>query len=212
VKKETVEILKNFAGINQGILFREGNELRTMSVMKNVFGTATIEGEQFEKEFGIYDLNEFLSTLSLFKDPKFDYGDKSVEISGDKSKATYYFSSPTVIVSPPADKRINVKPGLEFELKSDQLEKLLKAASVMKLKDLEFTTDGIRAYNKQNGGNQYTLDIDKPRGELSSPKRLLVENIKFLPLDYKVTVGNKAVKFITEKEDLEYIVAVEDEE
>jgi hypothetical protein len=210
VKKETVEILKNFAGINQGILFREGNELRTMSVMKNVFGTATID-ETFGKEFGIYDLNEFLSTLSLFNNPDFDYGDKSVDIAGDKSKVKYYYSSPTVIVSPPADKKITVKPGLEFKITSDQLDKILKAASVMKLKDLEFTTDGIRAYNKQNGGNQYTLEIDGIKGEISEPKTLLVENIKFLSRDYNVTVGNKAVKFVTEKEDLEYIVAVEDE-
>ena len=221
MKKETVEVLKNFAGINQGILIKEGNELRTMSVMKNVFGTAII-GDKFEKEFAIYDLNEFLSTLSLFDAPDLDYGSSHVDISSGKSKVKYYYSAPSVIVSPPFDKKISVKPGLTFKLTAGELEKTLKAAAVMKLKELEFSDEGLRAYNKQNGGNQYTVKVDNIKGDLAGSKTLLIENIKFLSRDYQVTVGEKAVKFQTLKagkdgapdevtNELEYIVAVETE-
>lgn len=210
MKKETIEILKNFAGINQGILIREGNELRTMSIMKNVFGTAMVS-DKFEKEFAIYDLNEFLSTLSLFDAPELDYDTKYIEITGNKSKVQYHYSAPSVIVSPPQGKNISVKPGLTFKLTASQLEKVLKAAAVMKLKELEFSSDGLKTYNKSSIGNQYTVEIDGIQGDLSETKTLLIENIKFLPRDYNVTVGEKAIKFQTIDGDLEYIVAVEKE-
>jgi len=210
VKKETIEILKNFAGINQGILIREGNELRTMSVMKNVFGTAIVT-DTFEKEFAIYDLNEFLSALSLFDAPDLEFESNHVDISKGKSKVKYYYSSPSVIVAPPADKKIKVEPGLTFKLTADELEKTLKAAAVMKLKELEISTDGLKAYNKSSVGNQYTVEVADIQGDLKATKTLLIENIKFLSNDYNVTVGEKAVKFQSIAGDLEYIVAVETE-
>ena len=58
LSNETLTVLKNFAGINQSILVRKGNKLRTMSVMKTVLAEATVN-EEFEKEFAIYDLNQF---------------------------------------------------------------------------------------------------------------------------------------------------------
>ena len=55
---KTLTILKNFAGINNSILVKEGTNLRTISVAKNIHAEATIE-EDFPREFGIYDLNQF---------------------------------------------------------------------------------------------------------------------------------------------------------
>lgn len=210
MNKETIEVLKNFAGINQGLLIRKGNELRTMSVMKNVFGTAVV-GDSFDKEFAVYDLNEFLSTLSLFDAPDVEYQDSHIDISSGRSKVKYFYSSPSVIVSPPADKKIRVEPGLTFKLTAEQLDKLLKSSAVMKLKDLEISDTGLKVYNKSSVGNQYTIEVDDIKGEITSSKSLLVENLKFLSRDYNVTVGEKAVKFQTIKGDLEYIVAVETE-
>ena len=61
---KTLLLLKNFSGINQSILFRQGNKLRTISVMKNILAEAEIT-EEFPKDFGIYDLNQFLNGLNL---------------------------------------------------------------------------------------------------------------------------------------------------
>ena len=63
LSNETVDVLKNFSTINQNILVKEGTKLRTMSTMKNILGEAVIP-ESFIKEFGIYDLNEFLGVLT----------------------------------------------------------------------------------------------------------------------------------------------------
>jgi hypothetical protein len=69
---KTISVLKNFSSINQSILFKEGNKLRTISVMKNILAEATIS-EEFSKDFGIYDLNQFLNGLSLHQSPELDF-------------------------------------------------------------------------------------------------------------------------------------------
>ena len=69
---KTISVLKNFSSINQSILFKEGSKLRTISVMKNILAEATIN-EEFMKDFGIYDLNQFLNGLSLHSSPELDF-------------------------------------------------------------------------------------------------------------------------------------------
>ena len=64
LSESTLSLLKNFSTINQSILFKQGNRLRTISVMKNILAEATI-GEDLPKDFGIYDLNQFLNGLAL---------------------------------------------------------------------------------------------------------------------------------------------------
>ncbi len=57
LSEKTIGILKNFATINQSILIKDGSNINTMSVQKNVLASAVVE-ESFPQEFGIYDLNE----------------------------------------------------------------------------------------------------------------------------------------------------------
>jgi len=61
---KTLMLLKNFSTINQSILFKQGNSLRTISVMKNILAEATIE-EDIPKDFGVYDLNQFLKCIEF---------------------------------------------------------------------------------------------------------------------------------------------------
>ncbi len=83
LSENTLEVLKNFASINQSILFTEGKELDTVSVQKNVLASATVT-ETFKssngEDFAIYDLNEFLSTVSLFDDPDVNFGEQFATI------------------------------------------------------------------------------------------------------------------------------------
>jgi len=69
-------ILKNFAGINNSILVKQGNKLRTISVAKNILAEAEIK-EEFPRDFAIYDLNQFLNGLSLHHDPDLDFNQDS---------------------------------------------------------------------------------------------------------------------------------------
>lgn len=72
LSNKTVSILKNFSNINESILFKKGNTLSTISVMQNIFAEVEIE-EDIPKDFGIYDLGQFLQTLDLYQSPELDF-------------------------------------------------------------------------------------------------------------------------------------------
>jgi len=94
-------ILKNFAGINNSILVKQGNKLRTISVAKNILAEAEIK-EDFPRDFAIYDLNQFLNGLSLHQDPDLDFNqDSFLSIKEGKRRVKYFFADPNVIIAPP---------------------------------------------------------------------------------------------------------------
>ena len=98
---KTISVLKNFSSINQSILFKKGNKLRTISVMKNILAEATIN-EELPKDFGIYDLGQFLNGLSLHNSPELDFAnDNHVVIKEGKMRSKYFFADSNVIITPP---------------------------------------------------------------------------------------------------------------
>ena len=98
---KTLSLLKNFSSINESLLFKQGSKLRTMSVMKNILAEATIT-EEFPRDFGIYDLNQFLNGLSLHRDADLDFqNDSYVFIREGKNHSKYFFADPSVIIAPP---------------------------------------------------------------------------------------------------------------
>ena len=133
---KTHTILKNFAGINNSILVKQGNSLRTISVAKNILAEASID-EEFPKDFAIYDLNQFLNGLGLHQDPEMDFGQESyLTIREGKRRVKYFYADPAVIVSPPEKEITLPSEDVHFQLDSIALEKLLKAAAVYQLPDL----------------------------------------------------------------------------
>jgi len=126
----TLALLKNFAGINNSILVKKGNKLRTISVAKNILAEADIT-EEFPRDFAIYDLNQFLNGLSLHQDPDLDFVEESyLSIKEGKRRVKYFFADPNVIISPP-EKEIQLpSEDVCFQLDSVTLEKLLNAAAV----------------------------------------------------------------------------------
>ena len=100
LSESTVNLLKNFSSINQSILFKAGNKLRTISVMKNILVEANVNEEEFDKDFGIYDLNQFLNGLSLHSSPELDFtSDEYVVIKEGRMRSKYFFADPSVIVA-----------------------------------------------------------------------------------------------------------------
>jgi len=136
LSEKTLNILKNFSSINQSILVKQGNQLRTISVAKNILAEAEIK-EDFPRDFAIYDLNQFLNGLSLHQDPEMDFSpDSYVTIREGKRRVKYFYADPNVIISPP-EKAIQLpSQDICFQLDSITLEKLLKAAAVYQLPDL----------------------------------------------------------------------------
>ena len=209
----TLTLLKNFSNINQSILFKQGKSLRTISVMKNILAEATIN-EELPKDFGIYDLNQFLNGLSLHNNPELDFqNDNYVIIKEGRSRSKYFFADPNVIVCPP-EKSIELPTeDVSFELSTDQLDKLLKAASVYQLPDLSAIGENgvvkVLVRDKKNDtSNNFSIVVGETESTFSF--NFKVENIKILPGTYRVDVSQKLLsRFTCQNYALKYYIALE---
>ena len=213
LSESTLSLLKNFSTINQSILFKKGTRLRTISVMKNILAEATI-AEEFPKDFGIYDLNQYLNGLSLHNDPELDFeADNYVVIREGRSRSKYFFADPSVIITPP-DKSLTLPDeSVAFELSTDQLDKLLKAAAIYQLPDLSVEGgDGVVKVLIRDKKNETSNDYSVVVGETDSTFsfNFKVENIKILPGTYDVVCCQKNISRFTSKNyDLTYFIALE---
>ena len=210
---KTLSLLKNFSGINQSILFKEGSSLRTISVMKNILAEATIT-ETFPKDFGIYDLNQFLNGLNLHQTPELDFeNDKYVMIREGKSRSKYFFADPSVIVSPPDKEIVLPSEDVCFVLNTQQLDKLLKAAAIYQLPDLSAVGEaGVVKLVVRDKKNDTSNDFSIVVGETDSifTFNFKVENIKILPGSYEVVISQKLLsQFTSTDRDLKYYIAME---
>ena len=210
---KTLTLLKNFSGINQSILFKQGNSLRTISVMKNILAEATID-EELPKDFGIYDLNQFLNGLNLHQNAELDFDNTGyVMIREGKSRSKYFFADPNVIVTPP-DKSINLpSEDVCFALDTKQLDKLMKAAAVYQLPDLSAVGEaGVIKLVVRDKKNDTSNDFSVVVGETESEFifNFKVENIKILPGSYEVVVSQKLLsRFKSTDHNLCYYIALE---
>ena len=210
---KTLTLLKNFSSINQSILFKKGSSLKTISVMKNILAEATID-EEFPKDFGIYDLNQYLNGLGLHNNPELDFAnDGYVVIREGKSRTKYFFADPNVIVTPP-DKEITLpSEDVSFELSTSQLDKLLKAAAIYQLPDLavvggEGVVKILVRDKKNDTSNDYSVVVGETDSTFSF--NFKVENIKIVPGTYDVVVSQKLLsRFTCRDYDLKYFIALE---
>ena len=190
--------------------------------MKNILAEATID-EELPKDFGIYDLGQFLNGISLHDDPEFDFqADNYVVIREGKMKSEFFFADPSVIVTPP-EKPIELpSEDVTFELSMKQLDTLLRAAAVYQLPDLSVVGENgavkILVRDKKNDtSNNFAITVGET--ESTFVFNFKVENIripcdpaslKVLPHEYEVVVSQKLLSRFTSKEkDLIYYIALE---
>jgi hypothetical protein len=213
ISNETLNVLKNFSTINSSLVVKSGSVIRTVSPVKNILAEYTCT-ETFEQDFALYDLNEFLGGLTLFKDPEFVFDNASyLTIKSGRSKVKYFFSDPSLITSP-SDKQIPMDgDNVEFELGEEVLSSLLKAANVYQLKDLSLISDegeiNLVVRNKDNDtSNSFSAKVGETDKEFVF--NFKIENIKIIPDVYKVLVSSQNVsQFISSKYNLQYWIALE---
>ena len=210
---DTLTILKNFAGINNSILVKKGTQLRTISVAKNILAEAVI-GEDFPRDFAIYDLNQFLNGLSLHQDPNLDFSPESyITIKEGKRRVKYFYADPNVIISPPEKEITLPSEDVHFQLETTSLEKLLKAAAVYQLPDLSAVGGNgvvklVVRDKKNDTSNEYAITVGETDKEFTF--NFKVENIKIIPGAYDVIVSSKLLsKFTNTQYDLKYFIALE---
>ena len=210
---ETISVLKNFSTINANLMVKAGSSLSTMSAMKNIVAKADVS-EKFLSDFAIYDLNEFLSALSLFGKPDLEFDDDFVTITeeGTSKSLKYWFSDPSVVTTP--SKEISMpSTELTFNLSSDTLNEITKAAAVIGVPDMALSGGKLMVTDKKNStANAYETSLDV--GDVAAEYKFWfkVENLKVMPGAYDVEVSSKKISHFTNtKLGVQYWIALEPE-
>jgi hypothetical protein len=212
LSKKTLEILKNYASINSNILVNPGNVITTISPVKNVLAEASVD-ETFDTQFGVWDLNKFLGTVSLFNDPEFEFHEKFVTISGSNgSSVKYFYCEPKLLTTP--TKKIQMPSSVvNFKLTQKNFIELQKAASVLQLPDIAVrSNDGrmelVALDKNDSSSNSYSVDLGETEADFEFYFK--VENLKLIGGDYSVEITEKIVsKFTHETLNLSYWIALE---
>ena len=216
LSNETLAVLKNFSAINQGIQFKKGTKLTTVSAGKTVLAQATLKDE-FPQDFCVYDLNQFLSVHSLHKDSELSFDDSNVIFKSGRSSTKYRKTAKEMIVTPP-EKEISLPSvDVSFTLTEEDYANIMKVASVLGSPHIAVESDGefvqLAAFDSLDD-SAHTNSIQV--GQSDGKKYKIVfktENIKLIPGSYSVEISFKGIgHFKNTKDAIEYWIAFEAKE
>jgi hypothetical protein len=214
LSETTINLLKNFSTINQGIQIKPGQVIRTISKQQNVLGKASVS-ETFDSEFVIYDLNRFLSLISSLSDPEITINaeNKNLTVKSGTSKTTYGLSDESMIVAPPS-KELKVEDAeVNFSLSKDNFNQVLKLSGILGLPNIAVVGDGtdisISALDVKNDeSDNFSIKV----GDTTSNFKFIfnTENLKMIPGTYNVAISSKGIShFVNASDPVEYWVATE---
>lgn len=216
LSNETLTVLKNFSAINQGIQFKKGKKLTTVSAGKTVLAQANLKDE-FPQDFCVYDLNQFLSVHSLFKDSEINFDGSNIVIGNGRKNTKYRMTAKEMIVTPPEKEITLPSVDCSFTFTSEDYDSVMKSASVLSSPHIGVVSDGekvqVQTFDAQdNSAHVFSVDV----GDGNGKKYNIVfktENIKLIPGSYDVEISFKGIgHFKNTKEDIQYWIAFEAKE
>lgn len=216
LSNETLTVLKNFSTINQGLQFKKGTKLTTVSAGKTVLAQAVLK-DDFPQDFCVYDLNQFLSVHSLNKDSEIDFTESDIIFKSGKKKTNYRMTAKEMIVVPP-EKEINLPSvDCEFSLSAEDYDSIMKAANVLSSPHIGVQSNGdsieVVTFDA-NDNSAHTNSTQVGEGNGKNYKIVFkTENIKLIPGNYDVKISFKGIgHFQNTKEDIQYWIAFEAKE
>jgi len=210
----TITILKNFAGINQSLQFKQGSVLKTIHQGKTIFAEATVE-ETFPRDFAIYDVTKLLAINSLYNDAELSFEENQVTFttSSDEVGSTKY-CSPELLTHPPAKEIKLPQVDCSFDVSRELLEWMRKAAGISQLPNFVFESDGsvvtFIATDVQNDAcDQYKKKLGAGDGK-KFRVTMKVEHFKLIDGDYEVSISKRGLaRFKNKTVPVTYYLAVE---
>ena len=215
LSENTLNVLKNFASLNQGIVIRPGNVLRTVSENKAVLAEATVE-ESFPNEFGIYDLHKLLSVVSSNKSSPDISFEKEYLSFTSVGKIRIRYSDISHILAPPKKSIELPSVDVKLDFTSEIQNWIFSTASILKAPNIVVKCNG-----EGEDINILAMDVKgeivddasvKVNGESDTAFQAVfkVENLKILPGAYKVEISSSGVsKFTNESKNVSYWIAIE---
>lgn len=203
--QRTVQILRNFSTINEGLIFKTGNVIQTATVTKTIKARAKLNAD-VEKQFAVAELPKFLSALSLFEEPELNVTDTTVVIGSGGEKLKYTLAEPSLIRSPSEREIVLPSIDVQFQLKNDILNRVMKALGIIGAPEIAITGDGEKVYleviNTSNPSSS-TYKVEVGTTDKKFQLIFLADNIKILPGDYDVDICKSGIAHF-KSDDLEY--------
>lgn len=212
ISKETLNVLKNFSGINQNIALRNGSVIKTISPQKNVMASVTVQ-DVFPVDFFIYDLSEFLGALSLFEVPEVEFNERVATISQGDDCINFNAADSSVLILPPEKNISFPNAEISFELSATNLTKVIRTASVLKANEMSIVgEDGklklIVGDSKNSASNTFRITLGQT--EHTFRANLKVENLKMVQQDYTVSISSKKIsRWVAKSNDMTVFCALE---
>jgi hypothetical protein len=208
----TLQVLKNYSGINHAIMFREGNVLSTISANKTILAKATIE-QNIPSDFAIYDLSRFLSTISLFDNPDVEIEENKLVLKEGRRRINYMFADPNTIIVPPTKEIKFPSPEVSFKLEAAILADFMKALNVLSLPEMTVVGDGenitLDAIDSKNpSADRYSVNVGKSETSDKFTMIIKAEHLKILPGDYQIDISSKGLSHFKGNR-VEYWISVE---
>jgi len=215
ISEQTMQVLKNFASINPNIVINEGNVLQTISEAKNVVSKCIVDVE-FPKQFGVFDLNEFLAVLNLVDKPELKFEDDFVTVcdSVGRTRIKYYYSDIDILTKPSGPVK-NMDADVKFVLDHNTLSKIRRAASVLghtevSVKCIDSIVCLSVADNSDSTSNAYVVELDGTYTQEDFNFVFNINNLKMVEGDYDVSISHLGIShFVNKNTKIEYWVALE---
>jgi hypothetical protein len=213
LSKNTIAYLNNFSQINPNILFRKGRVLSTVNESKSFVAQAELESD-IDTEFGIYNLKQFLSALSIVDDPEIKVSGKTINITSSQGsgKVKYGCADPSILTFPPEEGIKMPETQIEIQLSADIISQIISAASsiipkssagnvpaVVRIRNGESSGSVEVAVESADGSSRNSFSVELNEGVKidSSLKSFVaefpVESFKMIRGDYDVAISKAGV-------------------
>lgn len=221
ISNETMAVLHNFASINAKLLVPAGNTILTITPEDNVMAKM-ITTETFPVEFGVLDLNRFMSSISLFKDPDFNFQARCLEYGEGNSTITQNYADKSILFER-AEKNPYIKGKIDmpdmpikFSLTKEQWSDANKAASTLQIPDLSFVTNGdnidlVVSDRRNPSSDRFVVNKVGDSNGQEFKAYFKLKYLRLLPGNYDVAISKANLAHFVYKDniDLQYWVGVD---
>ena len=215
LNENTLSVLKNFASIQPNVVLNEGAVVKTIAEAKNVMAVATLD-QSFDKQVGIYNLDEFLAVLGLVDSPDLNFHDDfvTVQSTSGRSQVKYFYSDIGILTSPAKDIPMP-EAEVKFTLDEATFKKVLRAAGALGHEKMTITaTDGgillTVVDNTDATSNAFEIVVPGTYDTDNFTFVMNIANLKLIGGDYDVEVSSRLLsRFKNTSAEVEYFIALE---
>jgi len=215
LNENTLKVLQNFASLNPNFIAREENVFNSISAAKTILGEATVD-QTFPRRFGLYDLGEFLSIISILPDHNLEFHDKYVVISDNTglNSCKYFYASEEILSF--TDKTISIPDEVATcSINWATIQKLHRAASALGHDKVDFLPNEngfMLSVVDHNDPTSNSFDVIVPGTCESKDFRFTfqIANFKMMEGDYEVKISSKMIsEWKKTTDEIKYTIALD---